>query len=78
MIAEQKPQTPGSGGDRLLSVDDLSTYLGVPVKTLYQWRHKGLGPRGLRVGRHLRYRRQDVDSWLDGLDDGRRAVPWRC
>jgi len=39
--------------------------------------HKGIGPRGLRVGRHLRYRRQDIDSWLDGLDDGREAGAWR-
>ena len=61
----------------LLSVEDLATYLGVPVKTLYQWRHKGIGPRGLRVGRHLRYRRKDIDAWLEGLDDGRRVSAGR-
>jgi excisionase family DNA binding protein len=52
---------------RLLSVAEVADYLGVPVKTLYQWRHKGVGPRGLRVGRHLRYRSGEVDRWLDDL-----------
>jgi excisionase family DNA binding protein len=49
----------------LLSVDEVSEVLGVPVRTLYQWRHKGVGPLGLRVGRHLRYRSADVADWID-------------
>jgi excisionase family DNA binding protein len=49
----------------LLSVDEVSEVLGVPVRTLYQWRHKGVGPLGLRVGRHLRYRSADVSEWID-------------
>ena len=57
---------------RLLSVDEVAEVLGVPVKTLYQWRHKGVGPLGLRVGRHLRYRAADVSEWID-----RRAAPPR-
>jgi excisionase family DNA binding protein len=48
----------------LLSVEQLAAYLQVPVPTLYQWRHKGTGPRGLRVGRHVRYRRVDVEEWV--------------
>jgi excisionase family DNA binding protein len=55
--------------ERLLSPDDVAAFLGVPVTTLYQWRYKGIGPRGLRVGRHLRYRQSDVDAWLRTLDD---------
>lgn len=47
--------------------------LGVPVKTLYQWRYKGVGPAGVRVGRHLRYRaaeRNDIaHKRLADLDD---------
>lgn len=56
--------------ERLLAPDDVAAFLGVPVTTLYQWRYKGTGPRGLRVGRHLRYRQSDVDAWLSTLDDG--------
>ncbi|HWD82918.1 MAG TPA: helix-turn-helix domain-containing protein [Kribbella sp.] len=52
--------------DRLLSIEDLSTYLQVPVNTLYQWRKTGKGPNGFRVGKYVRYRPTDVDAWIDG------------
>lgn len=51
--------------DRLLSVQELAEYLGVPVTTIYTWRHRSQGPPGLRVGRHLRYRRRDVEAWIE-------------
>ncbi|MFI6782324.1 helix-turn-helix domain-containing protein [Micromonospora sp. NPDC050276] len=47
------------------TVEDVSTYLGVPVATLYQWRYRRIGPRASRVGRHLRYDPADVRDWLD-------------
>jgi len=50
--------------DRLLTVEELASYLGVPVATLYQWRHRGEGPPGFRVGRYIRYRRNDVEQWI--------------
>jgi len=50
--------------DELLSPQDLAGYLDVPVKTVYGWRYRGLGPAGFRVGRHLRYRRSDVEEWI--------------
>lgn len=54
---------------RLWSVDDVSTYLGVPVKTLYQWRQCGYGPKSRRVGRYLRYQPREVIAWFEQLDD---------
>ncbi|MFU8873579.1 helix-turn-helix domain-containing protein [Micromonospora sp. SL4-19] len=48
----------------LWTVEEVSTYLGVPVATLYQWRHRRVGPRASRVGRHLRYDPADVRTWL--------------
>lgn len=55
--------------DRLWTPEDVSEFLGgVPVATLYQWRHKGIGPKSRRVGRHLRYKPEDVRTWLDQLD----------
>lgn len=53
----------------LWSPDDVADYLGVPVATLYGWRYKGTGPRAMRVGRHLRYRRADVEAWLQTRGD---------
>jgi excisionase family DNA binding protein len=49
----------------LWTVEDVSAFLGVPVATLYQWRHRRIGPRASRVGRHLRYDPADVRAWLD-------------
>lgn len=51
--------------DRLLTVQELSEYLGVPVATLYKWRYQRQGPPGFRVGRHVRYRWNDVEQWLE-------------
>ncbi|WP_375426539.1 helix-turn-helix domain-containing protein [uncultured Friedmanniella sp.] len=48
---------------------DLSDMLGVPVPTLYGWRHRGEGPTGYRVGRHVRYRRSEVERWLTSRAD---------
>lgn len=50
----------------LWSPADLAQYLGVPVATVYTWRTRGGGPPGMRVGRHVRYRPQDVEAWLRG------------
>lgn len=51
--------------ERLWTVDDVSAYLGVPKQTLYQWRTRGYGPRGCRIGKHVRYNPDDVRSWVD-------------
>ena len=52
--------------DRLWTPEEVSTYLGgIPVSTLYQWRYKGIGPKSRRVGRHLRYRPEDVRVWVE-------------
>lgn len=48
-----------------MTTEQVAEYLTVPVSTLYQWRHRGLGPRAARVGRHLRYRHSDVDRWVE-------------
>ncbi|HET7476859.1 MAG TPA: helix-turn-helix domain-containing protein [Dermatophilaceae bacterium] len=49
------------------SVDhhDVSAFLGVPVGTLYQWRHREQGPPAIRLGKHLRYDPATVRAWVD-------------
>ncbi len=58
-------------GDKLLSLTDVSEMLGIPVHTLYRWRYRGDGPVGYRVGRHVRYRREAVEAWLEQRADQR-------
>ena len=57
---------PDLAKDRLWTPEDVSAYLGgVPVTTLYQWRYKSIGPKSRRVGRHLRYKPEDVRAWVE-------------
>lgn len=49
----------------LATVEQVAEYCGVPIATVYQWSYRKTGPRTLKVGRYLRYRWSDVDTWLD-------------
>lgn len=49
----------------LMTVDEVAEYLQIPVQTLYQWRHQGKGPRAAKIGRYLRYRRAEVEAWVN-------------
>ncbi len=48
----------------LMTPQEVADFLQVPVATVQLWRAKRTGPRGYRVGRHVRYRREDVEAWL--------------
>lgn len=63
--------TPVAGGRRrqLLTPEQLSEFLQVPKQTVYKWRCHGDGPRGFRVGRHVRYDFDDVEQWLAAQRD---------
>lgn len=70
--------------DQLFTPEELSEYLEIPIATLYAWRYRGRGPISFRVGKHLRYRRNDIDQWigrqLEVADTSRRAAAttWRA
>lgn len=57
-----------------LSPEELAEELHVPVRSIYAWRHKGTGPKGLRLGRHVRFRRADVEVWLEAQADRPRSA----
>lgn len=58
--------------DRLISITEAATLLGVPLATLRWWRSQDLDPYGFRVGRHVKYRLSDVLRWIDELAAGLR------
>ncbi|MGW7611741.1 helix-turn-helix transcriptional regulator [Streptomyces sp. NPDC054766] len=59
---------------RYLTPDDLVELFELPsVETVYQWRRKRIGPRGFRVGRHLRYDPDDVRAWVKSRMEGTAA-----
>ena len=66
--------TPAAGWrpDPLLTIDDVAEWLGKPKATLYAWHSRSQGPRAIRVGNTLRYRRSEVERWLDAYTDPER------
>jgi excisionase family DNA binding protein len=54
---------------QLLTVEELADFLQIPQTTIYAWRHRRKGPDAIRVGRHLRFRITDIESWLDKQHD---------
>jgi excisionase family DNA binding protein len=48
----------------ILNRRQLADYLGVTPQALSQMAHRGSGPKYLRIGRSVRYRRADVEAWL--------------
>jgi len=49
----------------LMSPREVAALLQLKVTTLYDWRSRGEGPPAIKVGKHLRYRHEDVETWLD-------------
>ncbi len=54
-----------------IGIEQLAEELGVPVRTVYRWRTTGKGPRGGTFGKHVRFRREDVDAWMESRLEAR-------
>jgi excisionase family DNA binding protein len=63
--------SPVDGSERLMTLPEVSQLLGVPVATPYRWRHRGEGPAGYRIGRHVRYPRAAVEARIEMQADQR-------
>jgi len=50
----------------ILTIDEAAAYLAIPKATIYTWRTRrvGFGPRAVKMGGCLRYRRADLDAWI--------------
>lgn len=65
---ESRPELRPHEHDALLTIQEVADTIRVPVTTLRFWRGQGIGPPGFRVGRSLRYWRNDVFDWLDDME----------
>ena len=71
VICRQNRAGRGPGSDALTDADELLTArelaaeLKVSLRTLERWRAQGIGPVYVRLGRTVRYRRSDVNAWLE-------------
>lgn len=62
--------------DEWLTADEVVAIWKLGSKnTLYGMRSRGRGPRGYKVGRELRFKRRDVEAWVEqGADGGDEAA----
>jgi len=51
--------------DRLLSITEAASVLGLKPKTLYQWSWKKRGIAFVKVGRSLRIREKDLVAFIE-------------
>lgn len=54
----------------ILDSDELAAELKVPKATLNAWAYRHVGPPFLKIGKHRRYRRVDIERWLDAQTQG--------
>ncbi len=56
--------------DGLLTMQEVSRILNVPVKTLKRWRQNNEGPHSFRIGpRQIRYRPESVERYIEEQEE---------
>lgn len=71
MGTKQKTSNPRKTSDALMTPDELGDYLQIPKATIYKWHSEGRGPVALKLGKHLRFVRSEIDAWLLSCADAR-------
>ncbi|WP_291062792.1 helix-turn-helix domain-containing protein [Hyphomonas sp.] len=54
--------------DEAIDTPAVAEITGLSIKTLNTWRCRGGGPRFLKLGRSVRYRRRAVLQWLENCE----------
>ena len=62
-LSPKRRPSPPTDVRELWGIEEVAAYLRVPRQTIYSWRQSGYGPRGMRVGKHLRWRASVVIEW---------------
>jgi hypothetical protein len=63
---------------RLLTTEEVADRFRTSPSTIRYWRHIGIGPAGVRVGRHVLLRRGRVRPLLGKQGGEQRPVIHRC
>lgn len=58
-------QTADSKAEALLKAPEVARVLGVDVRTVWRWASSGTIPAPLRIGGTTRWRRSELDAFLD-------------
>lgn len=50
---------------RYLTTDEAAIFCNIAKKTLESYRHVGIGPQYIKMGRLVRYRPKDLEAWIE-------------
>lgn len=67
------PNAPEYAG-RHLTMQELADREGVALQTVRAWRVTGYGPRGMKIGKFVRYRLSDILAWEEQQLDADAAA----
>lgn len=51
--------------DEILTTQQVAEVANLPVGTLRWFRHTGEGPKSFKLGRSVRYRKSDIEAWIE-------------
>lgn len=51
--------------DEFLTSDELVELLRIDRGTLWRWRREGDAPPAYKFGRQIRFKRSEVDAWIE-------------
>ena len=57
--------------DKLMTPRQLAKYLESSISALSQYRALGTGPEYFKIGKMVRYRKSDVNQWLEQQRNGK-------
>src|ERR1700733_292763 len=67
---EDQMATENNNLETLLSEHDVKHITGLSLASIRRWRLNRRGPRFLKLGSAVRYRREDINAWLASLPTG--------
>ena len=56
----------GAAAEEYLTTPEAAQLCAASVRTMQSWRGAGKGPPFVKLGNLVRYRREDIDAWLEG------------
>jgi predicted DNA-binding transcriptional regulator AlpA len=62
--------TANSTLDKLLNEHDVARITGLSVASVRRWRLLRVGPKYLKIGAAVRYRPEDVETWINSRPTG--------
>ena len=61
----QNEEAVVNDGHQLITIDELAAEFRTTPGAIYAARHRGQGPRGVKIGRRLLFTREDITAWIE-------------